>query len=210
VGVEGEAHDLHLVAFERVVALASLGIPNLGLLVEGAGHNFISVRIIEGHAVDHVGMLVQTQQLLAGVGVPDLASTVVAACNELVSIFVKRTVRERQQVRSQNLKKREFLLLVLHLLLNQLFDELLELRFAGGRNQGLLKQNVVNQTVNVSLGCEVEQVDGLGLSLTTLTKVLKNDSRWVESKQKSLERNHGVPIARVLQQVRHVLFVPTL
>jgi hypothetical protein len=80
----------------------------------------LPVRIIEGHAVDHVGMLVQTQQLLAGVGVPDLASTVVAACNELVSIFVKRTVRERQQVRSQNLKKREFLLLVLHLLLNQL------------------------------------------------------------------------------------------
>lgn len=42
MGVEGEADDLHLVAFERVVALASLGIPNLGLLVEGAGHNFIS------------------------------------------------------------------------------------------------------------------------------------------------------------------------
>jgi len=65
VGVEGEADNLHLVAFERVVALAGLGIPNLCLLVEGAGHNFIAVGIIEGHTVDHIGVLVETKQLLA-------------------------------------------------------------------------------------------------------------------------------------------------
>lgn len=42
--VEGKADDLHLVALERVVALASVGIPNLGLLVEGARHNFITTK----------------------------------------------------------------------------------------------------------------------------------------------------------------------
>jgi len=104
MGVKGEANNLHLMAFKRVVALASLSIPYLGLLVERAGHNFIAVRIIESHAVDNIGVLVETEQLLARVGVPNLASTIVAACNELVAILVKCTISEGQQMRSQNFK----------------------------------------------------------------------------------------------------------
>ena len=42
VGIERETDNLHLVAFQSVVALACFGVPNLGFLVEGAGHNFIA------------------------------------------------------------------------------------------------------------------------------------------------------------------------
>ena len=42
VWVEGEAHNLHLVALERVIALAGVCVPDLCLPVEGARHNFVS------------------------------------------------------------------------------------------------------------------------------------------------------------------------
>lgn len=45
-------------SFERVVALASVGIPYLSFLVEGTRHNFVTERIIERHAVDDVGVLI--------------------------------------------------------------------------------------------------------------------------------------------------------
>lgn len=61
MGVKGEAYNLHFMAFQRVVALASLGIPNLCLLVKRAGHNLITVRIIESHTVDNIGVLVETE-----------------------------------------------------------------------------------------------------------------------------------------------------
>lgn len=85
VGVEAEADDLHLVALERVVALARVGVPDFGCAVEGARHDFISIRIVEGHGVDHIFVLLQRQQLLAGDSVPDLARAVVAAGDKFIS-----------------------------------------------------------------------------------------------------------------------------
>ena len=43
VGVEGEADDLHLMALESVVALASVGVPNLGCSVEGTSHDLVTI-----------------------------------------------------------------------------------------------------------------------------------------------------------------------
>lgn len=50
---------------------------------------------------------------------------------------------------SEHLEKTEALLLVFLLFFNQLFDELLQLRLAGFRNQRLLKKDLVNKPVNV-------------------------------------------------------------
>lgn len=134
MGVERKTDNFHFVPFERVVALAGVGIPNLGFLVEGACHDFVTEWIIKGHAVDDVRVFVQAEDFLARVGVPNLAGSVVAARDKSVSILVKRTIGQGEQVRPQYFKEGEFLLLILHLLLNQLFDQFFELGFAGCRN----------------------------------------------------------------------------
>ena len=53
-------------------------------------------------------------------------------------------------MRSQHFEQAEALLLILLLLLNQLLDELLELRLARLRDQWLFKQDLVDQAVDVS------------------------------------------------------------
>ena len=65
---------------------------------------------------------------------------------------------------SQDFEEPEALHLVLLLLLDELFDELLELWLAGLRDQRLLQENLVNQSVNV---CPVReyQTHVLGLVL---------------------------------------------
>ena len=83
-------------------------------------------------------MLVKRKELLARVGVPHLARAVVAARDELAAAFVEGAIREREQVRSQHFEKAEALVLVLLLLLNQLFNQLLQLRLASLRDQRLL------------------------------------------------------------------------
>lgn len=97
---------------ERVVALSSVGVPNLGLFVKGSCNNFVSAlklvsmmkarynnlnrylpeRVIEGHAVDHVVVLVQREQLLPRVCIPNLTGPVVAARDELVSTLVESAI----------------------------------------------------------------------------------------------------------------------
>ena len=84
-------------------------------------------------------MLVKREQLLARVGVPHLASAVIAASDELAAALVEGTVGERKQMGSQDLEEPEALHLVLLLLLDQLFDELLELGLAGLGDQWLFE-----------------------------------------------------------------------
>jgi hypothetical protein len=64
---------------------------------------------------------VEAEQLLARVGVPDLAGAVIAARDKAVTVLVECAVSEGQQVSAQHFKERELLLLVLQLLLNQLY-----------------------------------------------------------------------------------------
>lgn len=149
VRVEREAHNFHFVALERVVALAGVRVPDLRLPVEGAGHDFVSVGVVEGHRVDDVRVLVEGKQFLARVRVPDLARAVVAARDELAAALVEGAVRERQKVRSKDLEKSELLHLVFLLFLDELFDEFFELGLAGFRDEWLFEQNLVNKAVDV-------------------------------------------------------------
>ena len=52
-------------------------------------------------------------------------------------------------MRSENFEKTEALVLVLLLLFNQLFNQLLQLGLASFGDQRLFKQNLVNQSINV-------------------------------------------------------------
>ncbi len=63
-------------------------------------------------------MSLESQQLVAGDGVPDLAGAVVAAGDELVAGLVEGAVGERQDVRPENLEEKEVTRLVALQLLN--------------------------------------------------------------------------------------------
>jgi len=89
VGVEGKADDLHGVTLQSMVQLASVGVPDLGFFVERSCDDFVSERVIEGHSVDDVIVIIQREQFFSCHGVPDLASSVVGPRNELVTTLVK-------------------------------------------------------------------------------------------------------------------------
>ena len=48
--------------------------------------------IVEGHSVDHIGVLIEGEQFLARVGVPDFTSAIVTTSDELASTLVEGTV----------------------------------------------------------------------------------------------------------------------
>jgi len=73
------------------------------------------------------------------------------------------------------------------LLFDEFLNELLELRAARLRDEGLFEQDLIDQTVDVRLRGERQQVDGLGLKFTVLPHVFKNNSGRVESQQESLQ-----------------------
>jgi len=75
--------------------------------------------IIEGHAVDHIVVLVQRKQFLARVGVPNFAGSIVGASDEFVTALVEGTVCEGKQMGAKYFKKSEFLLLIFQLLFNK-------------------------------------------------------------------------------------------
>ena len=74
-------------------------------------------------------MLLKTEQLLARDGVPDLTCPVVAASDEparikrcvlLIARLIEGAISKRQEMSTENLEALEFLVLIFHLL----FDEL--------------------------------------------------------------------------------------
>ena len=84
-------------------------------------------------------MLVEGEQLLAGVSVPHFAGTIVRASDELVATLVKGAIRQRKQMSSEHLLEAEALLLVLLLLLDEFLDQFLQLWLLILRNEGLLE-----------------------------------------------------------------------
>ena len=74
--------------------------------------------VIEGHAVDHIVMLVEGEQLFAGVGVPNLAGAIVGTGNEFVSALVEGTVGKGKQMGAKHLEQSELLHLVFQLFFN--------------------------------------------------------------------------------------------
>ena len=113
-----------------MVSLTSVRIPNLRLAIERTGDNLVAVRIVERHRVNDVRVLVQGKKLLTRIRVPYFASAIVAARDELASIFVERAVGQREQMGAEDLEEAEALLLILKLLFDQLLDQLLELGLA--------------------------------------------------------------------------------
>ena len=110
---------------------------------------YLPVRLVESHGVDDVGMLIEVKQLFACQSVPDLAGSIVGASDELVSLFVEGTVGQWKQMGSQSLKQFKSLVLVLLLFVNQTFNHLLQLGLARLRDEWLLKQNLVYQSVYI-------------------------------------------------------------
>ena len=94
-------------------------------------------------------MLVEGEQLLAGVRVPNFAGAIITSSDELASVLVEGTVGQGKQVRAQNFEQAKALGLVLLLLLDKLFDEFLELGLFGLRNEWLFEQDLVDQAINV-------------------------------------------------------------
>ena len=113
VGIEREADDFHLVALERVVALARVGVPDLGGAVEGPRDDLVAVRVVERHRVHHVAVLLERDELAAALGVPHLAGPVVRPRDELIARFVESAVSERQEMSPEYLVKSELLFSVL-------------------------------------------------------------------------------------------------
>ena len=142
--------------------------------------------VVEGHRVDDVGVLVKRKQLLARVRVPHLARAVVAACDELAAAFVEGAIREREQVRSQHFEKPEALVLVLLLLLDQLLNQLLQLRLASLRDQRLLQQNLVDQPVDVrpatptSPPLEISRTSARPSSFCLTPALIAQNRKWRE------------------------------
>ena len=113
-----------------MVSLTSVRIPDLRLAIERTGDNLVAVRIVERHRVNDVRVLVQGKKLLTRICVPYFARAIVAARDELASIFVERAVGQREQMGAEDLEEAEALLLILELLFDQLLDQLLELGLA--------------------------------------------------------------------------------
>ena len=63
-------------------------------MLEKAGH--LPEGVIEGHAVDHIVVLVQGKQFFSRVGVPNFAGPIVGASDEFVTALVEGTVRKRK------------------------------------------------------------------------------------------------------------------
>ena len=137
-------------AFQSMVPLAGGRVPDFSFSVEGSGHDFVAVGVVKSHRVHDVGVLIEGEQLLTGDGVPDLAGSVVGACDEFVSRLVECAIGQRKQMGSQDLVESELLLLVFLLLFDQLLNELLQLRLAGLGDQGLLEQDLIDESVDIS------------------------------------------------------------
>ena len=85
-------------------------------LLEKAGH--LPEGVIEGHAVDHIVVLVQGKQFLARVGVQNFTGSIVGASDEFVTAFVEGTVCQGKQMGAKHLEQSELLLLIFQLLFN--------------------------------------------------------------------------------------------
>ena len=106
--------------------------------------------VIEGHSVDYISVLIQGEQFLARIRIPDFASTIIAACNKLASTFVEGAICKWQQMRSQHFEETKALLHIFLLFFNKFFDQLFQLWLASFRNEGLFEQDLINKSIDVS------------------------------------------------------------
>lgn len=83
-GVVSDKHD------DTVVSDVQLYPPT-----ERPGDYLVAIRVVECDRIDHVPVPLESQQLVARYGVPDLAGAVVASRDELVARLVECAIGER-------------------------------------------------------------------------------------------------------------------
>lgn len=72
--------------------------PNFGRVIKGASAYFISKRHVKGHAINGVFVTFQRVNEVSTCGVPDFTSTIIAASEKLIAIFVEAAVGEGEYV----------------------------------------------------------------------------------------------------------------
>mmetsp|Transcript_34986 Transcript_34986/g.63038 ORF Transcript_34986/g.63038 Transcript_34986/m.63038 type:complete len:205 (+) Transcript_34986:645-1259(+) len=122
--IERHANDLCLVTLQRVNALPCVGIPKLGCLVETASHDLVATRVVEGNGIHNVLVSIKGEELFTAQGVPDTAGSVIGASDEFGARLVESTVRERQDVCTQDLEQVESLIVLVVDLVDELVDHL--------------------------------------------------------------------------------------
>ncbi len=102
--IEAKAYNLLLMALKRVLHLSRVRVPNLSRLIEAARHNQVTKRIIKGHGVHHILVLLQTKQLSARLRIPDAASSIVTTRDELISRLVEGAISQWKKMSAQDRK----------------------------------------------------------------------------------------------------------
>ena len=119
IGVERYGNHFSLVPSIGRQQLASDRVPDLCGLIEGARADLVAVGHVKGHAVDRVLMPLEGMDEVTGVCIPQLACSIIAASDELVSVLIEAAIGERQHVALQFLYQHELLLSLLLNLLHQ-------------------------------------------------------------------------------------------
>ena len=89
-------------------------------MIERTGAYFITERNIKGHAINGVFMSFEGMDKVTSSSVPKLTSTIITACEELISVFVKAAISQRENVTFKFFDKGELLLLFIFDFLYQL------------------------------------------------------------------------------------------
>lgn len=71
---------------------SSDGVPYFGGLIKGACAYSISIGYVEAHAIDSIFMSFKGMYQVASIGIPQFASSIIATCDELISIFIKAAI----------------------------------------------------------------------------------------------------------------------
>ena len=90
-------------SFQSEQTFSILSIPYFGSLIKRTRSYPISKWIVERYTIDDIRMPFQCKYFLTTRSLPHFASPVITACDEIVSVFVERTVGEWQNVAFERL-----------------------------------------------------------------------------------------------------------
>lgn len=96
--IKRNSYNLALMPCIGTKELRSLGTPELGSLIKGPSNNFIPEGHIKCQAVHSILMSIKRMHEIARFSIPDLAGSVVAACDELVAVLIEGAVGQWQHV----------------------------------------------------------------------------------------------------------------
>lgn len=118
--VERYSNYLSCMPSKRCHLFSCYRTPYFSRMIERASAYFVAKRNIEGHTINSVFMPFEGMNEVAGGCIPKLASTIITACEELISVFVETAIGEREYVAFEFFDKCELLLLFIFDFLYQL------------------------------------------------------------------------------------------